>query len=107
MRSRSEDRAISAEILGTGAIAPGLKTLVFEDRIRDRATGELITRRLTVTAADRYGLPTSADDDVIVGLLQLTKSANNFTDRSVRFSRYALVELLGLPQNGQSYRRVE
>ena len=83
------------------------KTLVFEDRIKDQKRGEFITRRLTITAADKYGLPTALDEDVIVGLIQLTKASNNFTDRTVNFSRYALVNLLGWPDNGQSYKRIE
>jgi plasmid replication initiation protein len=88
-------------------VSPRLKTLVFQDRIRDQSTGEFVARRLTVTASDKYGLPTALDDDVIVGLVQLTKASNDFTDRTVRFSRYALVRLLGWPDSGQSYRRVE
>ncbi len=88
-------------------VSPRMKTLVFQDRIRDQRTGELVARRLTVTASDKYGLPTALDDDVVVGLVQLTKAGNDFTDRTVRFSRYALVRLLGWPDSGQSYRRVE
>ncbi len=88
-------------------VSPRLKTLVFQDRIRDQRTGEFVARRLTVTASDQYGLPTALDDDVIVGLVQLTKTSNDFSDRTVRFSRYALVRLLGWPDSGQSYRRVE
>lgn len=84
-----------------------VKKLVFTDRIRDQGTGELITRRLTVLASEEFGLPTSLDDDVLVGLIQLTKRSNNFSDRTVAFSRYALIELLGWPDNGQSYARVE
>jgi plasmid replication initiation protein len=84
-----------------------VKKLVFTDRIRDQGTGELIARRLTVLASEEFGLPTSLDDDVLVGLIQLTKRSNNFSDRTVPFSRYALIELLGWPDNGQSYARVE
>ncbi|MBV8609605.1 MAG: replication initiator protein A, partial [Singulisphaera sp.] len=40
----------------------GIKTLVFEDR----------HGRLTVIGSDAYGLPTALDNDVIVGLIQLT-----------------------------------
>jgi hypothetical protein len=83
------------------------KKLVFKDRIRDQGTGEVITRRLTILASEEFGLPTSLDDDVLVGLIQITKRTNNFTERTVRFSRYALIELLGWPDNGQSYTRVE
>ena len=43
----------------------------------------------------------------MVGLIQLTKRRNNYTDPKVSFSRYELIELLGWPQNGQSYQRIE
>lgn len=88
-------------------VSPEDKVRVFEDRIRDQGSGELITRRLTVSADETYGLPTPLDDDVIVGLIQLTKAANNFTDRTVSFSRYQLIELLGWPYSGQSFRRLD
>ena len=55
----------------------------------------------------KHGLPTSLDDEVLVGLIQLTKRRSNFTDAKVQFSRYELIELLGWPQSGQSYRRIE
>ena len=55
----------------------------------------------------KHGLPTSLDDDVLVGLIQLTKRRSNFTDPRVQFSRYELIELLGWPQSGHSYRRIE
>src|SRR6476659_10616101 len=55
----------------------------------------------------KHGLPTSTDDEVLVGLIQLTKRRSNFTNAKVTFSRYELIELLGWPQSGQSYRRIE
>jgi len=84
----------------------GCKTLVFEDRIRDRSRGERVTRRLTISGSDRYGLPTALDDEVIVGLLQLTK-ADNFRSRRVRFNRYGLLRVLGWRDEGRSYARLE
>ena len=44
------------------------KTLQFEDRIWDRGRGEWTARRLTISASDKYGLPTALDDEVILGL---------------------------------------
>ena len=88
-------------------VSPDDKVRVFEDRIRDQGSGEVITRRLTISADEQYGLPTPLDDDVIVGLIQITKEVNNFTDRTVHFSRYQLVELLDWPYNGQSFRRID
>ena len=55
----------------------------------------------------KHGLPTSLDDEVLVGLIQLTKRRSNFTDPRVTFSRYELIDLLGWPQSGHSYRRIE
>lgn len=83
------------------------KTLWFEDQIRDKRTGQTVRRKLTITGSAEYGLPTALDDDVILGLIQLTKFANNFTERSVGFSRYQLIELLGWQHDGKTYRRIE
>ena len=80
--------------------------LCFEDRLEPR-DGPVIVRRLTITGTHKHGLPTAMDDEVMVGLIQLTKRRNNFTDAKVSFSRYELIELLGWPQSGQSYRRIE
>jgi hypothetical protein len=84
----------------------GTKTVEFQDRIYDRGAGKEIARKLTITGSDRYGLPTALDDEVILGLIHLTKLSNGFTDRVVRFKRYELVALLGWPMDGRSYRRI-
>jgi len=90
----------------TDRIPDGQTTLVFEDRLELR-DGPPIIRRLTIMGTAKHGLPTSMDDEVLVGLIQLTKRRSNFTDARVSFSRYELIELLGWPQSGQSYRRIE
>jgi hypothetical protein len=90
----------------TDRIPDGQTTLVFEDRL-ERRDSPPIVRRLTIMGTHKHGLPTSLDDEVLVGLIQLTKRRSNFTDARVQFSRYELIELLGWPQSGQSYRRIE
>lgn len=90
----------------TDRIPDGQTTLVFEDRLEPR-DGPPIIRRLTIMGTAKHGLPTSLDDEVLVGLIQLTKRRSNFTNARVSFSRYELIELLGWPQSGQSYRRIE
>ena len=82
------------------------KTLVFEKRIWDRGRRGKVTRRLTISASDKYGLPVATDDEVILGLVQLSK-ADEFASRTVRFSRYQLVRLLGWRDEGKSYARLE
>jgi hypothetical protein len=87
-------------------VPDGQLSLVFEDRL-DQKNGPPIVRRLTITGTHKHGLPTALDDEVMVGLIQLTKRRNNFTDQRVSFSRYELIDLLGWPQSGQSYQRIE
>jgi hypothetical protein len=82
------------------------KTVQFEDQIRDDCRGEMITRRLTITGSDAFGLPRALDDEVLLGLLQLTK-LGGFADRKVPFTRYQLIRLLGWRNETKSYERVE
>jgi len=90
----------------TDRIPVGQTTMVFEDRMERRDSAPIV-RRLTIMGTHKHGLPTSLDDEVLVGLIQITKRRSNFTDARVQFSRYELIELLGWPQSGQSYRRIE
>jgi hypothetical protein len=81
----------------TDRVPDGLKTLEFE------AGGG----KLTVSGSDAWGLPTAIDADVIVGLIQLTKVRNNFTEPTVSFTRYELLKLLGWPDRGAYYKRLD
>lgn len=90
----------------TDRVPDGQTTMVFEDRMERRDSSPIV-RRLTIMGTHKHGLPTATDDEVLVGLIQLTKRRSNFTDARVQFSRYELIELLGWPQSGQSYRRIE
>src|SRR4051794_14777923 len=87
-------------------VPKGCKTLVFEDTVFDRQHGEVVTRKLTVTGSDAYGLPTAIDDEVLVALLQLTK-LDGFLDPKVRLSRYELLRILGWKDVGKNYQRIE
>jgi plasmid replication initiation protein len=84
----------------------GVKTLVFQDTIFDQGNRVPVNRTLTIAASDKYGLPTALDEEVILGLIQLT-SEQKFTDRKVYFTRYELIRLLGWSEKGQSYRRID
>ena len=35
---------------------------------------------VTITGSDAYGLPTAADADVLIGMIQLTRIRNDFTE---------------------------
>lgn len=87
-------------------LRPDQKTLRFEDRVWDERRGETITRQLTITGSDAYGLPTALDDEVLLGLIQLSR-LGQFADRTVRFTRYQLIQLLGWRHESKSYERIE
>lgn len=88
-------------------VPKALKTLTFSDHIRDQATGEMVTRKVTISGSDIYGLPGPLDMDVLLCLIQITKLANNFTSPEVKFSRGELVRMLRLPDSGKHYRRID
>ena len=85
---------------------PDQKTMVFEDRIYDERRGEVITRKLTITASDQYGLPTALDDEVMLALVQVSK-LQKFAGRKMSFSRSQIIAMLGWGDSGRSYDRLE
>jgi hypothetical protein len=82
------------------------KTLEFTDEIFDKSLNRRVQRKLTITASDKYGLPTAMDDEVILGLIQLTGKAE-FKERRVFFTRYELLKLLNWPDTARNYHRLE
>jgi len=83
---------------------PKIKTLEFRDVQRLR-TGQVIEKEWIITGADKFGLPTATDDDVILGLMRLSYE-NEFKDRKVYFSRYELLKTLRWSTEGRSYSRL-
>ncbi len=81
--------------------------IVREVPTRDEATGLEILRKVTVTGSEQEGLPTAQDNLVLLGLLYLTKRANNLRERRVWFTRSELLTILGWPDSGASYSRIE
>ncbi|MFO0887914.1 MAG: replication initiator protein A [Isosphaeraceae bacterium] len=75
--------------------------------VRDDHTGLTVLRKVTVTGSEQYGLPSAQDNLVLLGLIYLTKRANNFTERRIWFTRSELIKVLGWADSGQSYSRIE
>ena len=87
-------------------VPAGVKTLEFRDQIFDSGKKKMVNRKLTIEGSETYGLPAAKDDEVILGLIQLSKR-KGFKDRKVEFTRYELISVLGWPNTGQSYARIE
>src|SRR3954454_18091550 len=81
----------------SNSLPDGQKTLEFTDEIFDKSVNKRVKRKLTITASDKYGLPTAMDDEVILGLIQLT-GRSDFEHRRVFFTRYELLKLLDCPR---------
>lgn len=84
-----------------------LKTLRFQDTIRDSASGEMIERRVLVSAADALSLPTWQDQDVLLALMKYTNDLNRFETPIVPFTLYKILKLLRWPDNGAYRQRLK
>ena len=80
------------------------KTLEFSDTIHQK-NGEVTKREWIITGADKFGLPTSTDDDVVLGLICLSMD-QGFRERKVYFTRYELLKILRWSTEGRSYSRL-
>lgn len=89
------------------AAPAGQRTIEFSDTLDDWRTKQVITRRVSITGSDKFGLPTAKDEEVLLALLQLTKIANNFTSPEVWFVKRDVIEILGWRNRGWAYDRVE
>lgn len=82
-----------------------IKTLEFRDSIKSK-NGELINREWIITGADKFGLPTASDDEVLLGLLKLTVD-QGFSGRKIYFTRYELMKALRWTTEGRNYKRLQ
>ena len=87
-------------------INPNIKTITYEDEIRDSKTGKLVERKLQITGSDLYGLPTSADDEVILALINLSR-IQGFSSRTVAFNRHQIISMLGWKNAAHYYKRIK
>lgn len=84
---------------------PKTKTLEFKDHVRGK-NGDLMERSWIITGADKFGLPTASDDEVLLGLLKLTVDSG-MTGRKVVFTRYELMKILRWTTEGRNYSRLQ
>ncbi|WP_197529379.1 replication initiator protein A [Botrimarina mediterranea] len=83
----------------------GVDRLVFEDEATDPDTGERCLRRVTVLGQAPFGLPTSVDDEVLMGCLRATKEAG-FESRRVDFEPASFLRAMRWKTDGPAYARL-
>ena len=84
--------------------AMGIVTLEFSDYIPGEG-GKPVVRKWTVTASEKFGMPTRDDERVYVALMQITKE-NGLDSPRQFFSRYRVLNAIGWEQTGHYYKRV-
>lgn len=84
---------------------PNIKTLEFKDVVINK-NGKEINREWVITGTDKFGLPTSSDDEVLLGLLKLTVDGQ-FKEKKIFFTRYELLKVLRWSTEGKSYVRLQ
>ncbi len=84
---------------------PKIKTLEFSDTVKNKS-GEITNRKWIITSADRFGLPTASDDEVLLGLLKLTVD-DGVRNPKVYFTRYEMLKTLRWTTEGRSYSRLQ
>lgn len=72
----------------------------------DKDLDRVVPRKLTRRTSSRHGFPTPLEDDVLVGLLTLTRMKNDFQSPRVTFRNSELYDLMRWPHNGASNRRL-
>jgi len=82
------------------------KSLVFEDPVFCNIEKRQLTRKLTVAFSAEYGRPTARDDQVMVAMMKKSRD-EGFRSQRVSFTRYELLKILGWPENGQNYARID
>jgi len=67
-----------------------LDTVVYQATRYDTHIRQRVPQRVTLTTSSRYGLPTPADEDVVLSLLCLGKRVDNFASNKVHFTPHDL-----------------
>src|SRR5262249_24792055 len=81
-------------------------TVTSEASRYDPGTRQRLQLRVVLETNSRYGLPTPADENVVLALLYVAKHTHNFTDPVVPFSPRQLFRIMGWAPNSRSYDRL-
>ena len=83
-----------------------LDSIVYESSRLDPKTRQRVVQRVTLTTQAQDGLPTPADEHVILALLWIAKHSTNFVDPLVHYCPSQLFDIMHWAPNGRSYDRL-
>jgi hypothetical protein len=102
------DFPISALQRRQGSTADGRKIdhLEFQATRYDPVKRQRVAQKVTLLSSASDGLPTPADEHVILALLYVARHGDNFLSDTVFFAPGVLFEIMGWSPNGRSYARL-
>ena len=80
--------------------------VVSEATTYDPVARRRVPQRVTLSTSSRVGLPTPADENVVLALLHAAKRADGFAGPRVHFSPHQLFRVMRWDANGRSYTRL-
>ncbi|HTU22784.1 MAG TPA: replication initiator protein A [Gemmataceae bacterium] len=97
----------------------GMHSIEYQDDYTD-PKGKVVTRKVTISGAGKYGLPNAQDEDVLIALMYLTlldkqklrpgengEAVDPADTRTIHFTRPQLFQILGWPDTGDNYERLK
>lgn len=97
----------------------GMHSIEYQDDYTD-PKGKVVTRKVTISGAGKYGLPNAQDEDVLIALMYLTLLdkqklqpdehggvGDPAAARTIHFTRPQLFQILGWPDTGDNYERLK
>ncbi|MFO0877739.1 MAG: replication initiator protein A [Gemmataceae bacterium] len=90
----------------TTATGGKLDRIEFKATRYDAVSRQRLDQRVTLTSTAHDGLPTPADEHVILALLHVAKHSTDFEDATVHFAPSQLFAIMGWTPNGRSYTRL-
>src|SRR5688572_21038666 len=76
-----------------------LDTVVYHSTRYDANAHRRVPQKVTLTTSSRYGLPTPADENVVLALLYIAKKHDNFADPKVHFVPWHLFRIMSWAPN--------
>lgn len=84
----------------------GKDSVVFRSTRYDPIRRQRVPQTVTVVAPSKFGLPTPADEHVLLALLHVAKLTTNFTKDEVHFIPHQLFQIMHWSPNSRSYQRL-
>jgi hypothetical protein len=81
-------------------------TAVYSSCRYDPRSRHRVQQRVILESSSRHGLPTPADENVVLALLFVAKHTHNFSSPRVHFAPRRLFQIMGWAPNSRSYERL-